>query len=128
MPQLDTIIFFNQFFWFFSSFFLLYYFFAYVVIPQLNFYYFIRFNILKTFANLESNFAIEKVNALYNSNYSVETSLFHPPFFRRLQTDNLDYFQNIIKPSTDDLNKSISSFNLRIILIFILTLEHDNVL
>lgn len=122
MPQLDTIIFFNQFFWFFSSFFFLYYFFAYVMIPQINFYYFIRFNIFKILTDLESNFAIETAIITYNFQYSIETSLFYSYFFHKIQNDTLSYFCNSIE-FTDKIDLYISELNSKIISIFILESE-----
>lgn len=56
MPQLDIVIFFNQFFWFFGLFFSVYWFFAYLIVPKINFYYFVRYNIF---------FILEKFNNIF---------------------------------------------------------------
>lgn len=77
MPQLDIVIFFNQFFWFFGAFFGTYVFIAYVIVPKVNFYYFIRYNIysaflqfenainLETSTNLVSNQIVNELESIY---------------------------------------------------------------
>jgi|SRR5690606_8885762 len=75
MPQLDTLIFFNQFFWFFIWFFFIYYFFSYFVVPKINFYYFVKYNIKQGFNNLEQQFYIEESVKFFNKQTGIEFSI-----------------------------------------------------
>jgi hypothetical protein len=67
MPQLDIVIFFNQFFWFFGAFFGVYIFIAYVIVPKINFYYFTRYNICAAFLQFENLLNLEtSINLVSN--------------------------------------------------------------
>lgn len=119
MPQLDTLIFFNQFFWFFSSFFFIYCIFGYVIVPELNFYYFIKHNIIETFLELESNFDFLSVNnTLFKQNKS-EISLFNFFVVNKIYLTNTVYFSNYSKV-TNDFTDSIFNINTKILVLFLL--------
>lgn len=55
MPQLDIVIFFNQFLWFFGVFPGIYSFIAYIIVPKINFYYFARYNIQTVLLRFENS-------------------------------------------------------------------------
>lgn len=77
MPQLDIAIFFNQFFWFFGFFICLYYFFPYVIIPKVNFYYFIRYNITQVVREFDNLVVLPDVSMQIFSQNSNEFDVIH---------------------------------------------------
>jgi hypothetical protein len=95
MPQLDITIFFNQFFWFFGFFFVVYYFFSYVIIPKLNFYYFIRFNILQTFIKLEADFNFPEAKEICEIQLLQESNLVYYHIFNKVISDTQTYFKHL---------------------------------
>jgi hypothetical protein len=69
MPQLDIVILSNQFFWFFGVFSGVYIFMTYVIIPKINFYYFIRYNIQSVFLQSENLMNL----SVFSGDISVQT-------------------------------------------------------
>lgn len=93
--------------------------------PELNFYYFVKYNITETFLELESNFDFTSVNAtLFKQNKS-EINLFNSFVVNKIRSNNIFYFFNFSKV-TSNFTDSIFIINTKISALFLLNNKYYN--